>query len=172
MQDFKKVLIITYYWPPSGGIGVHRCLKFAKYLRDFGWEPVVYAPENAHYPYLDESTLNDIPENLNVLTHPIIEPFRVYKFLTGRKKDEPLTNPLHVRDKKMKLRDRFAIWLRGNFFIPDARSMWIRPSVRFLSNYLSAQNHRQRLEFDLPQGKSTGPLYGLILSSCPLIFHF
>ncbi len=50
----KRVLIISYYWPPSGGIGVLRNLKFVKYLRNFGWEPLVFAPENADYPYLDE----------------------------------------------------------------------------------------------------------------------
>lgn len=68
----KKVLIISYYWPPSGGIGVHRCLKFAKYLRNFGWEPVIYAPENAQYPYFDESNFQHIPENVTVLKTKIL----------------------------------------------------------------------------------------------------
>ena len=49
----KKVLIISYYWPPAGGIGVHRCLKFAKYLRDYGWEPVIFTAENPEYPDIE-----------------------------------------------------------------------------------------------------------------------
>lgn len=132
----KKVLIITYNWPPSGGIGVHRCLKFVKYLRDFGWEPVVYAPRNAHYPYLDEGNFRDIPEGITILRGRITEPFRIFKMLTGRKKDEPLTNPIHVRDRNFSWIERMSIWIRGNLFIPDARALWIRPSIRRMTNYL------------------------------------
>ena len=131
----KKVLIISYYWPPSGGIGVHRSLKFAKYLRDFGWEPVVYAPLNAQYPYFDESNFKDIPEGITVIRRRIFEPFDLFKKLSGRKKTDS-ANPVYVRDRKLKAIDKFAIWLRGNFFIPDARCFWIKPSVRFLKKYL------------------------------------
>ncbi|MCF8380987.1 MAG: hypothetical protein K9H49_15540 [Bacteroidales bacterium] len=132
----KKVLIISYYWPPSGGIGVHRCLKFAKYLRNFGWEPIIYTAKKAQYPYIDESNFVDIPDNLEVLRHRIFEPFKVFKILSGRKLSEPLSNPVHVREKKQSLIDKFSIWIRGNFFIPDARAFWIRPSVRYLSKYI------------------------------------
>ena len=83
----KKVLIITYYWPPSGAIGVHRCLKFAKYLRNYGWEPVIYTAENAQYPYLDDSNFKHIPEGITVLKRKISEPFNLFKFVSGRKKD-------------------------------------------------------------------------------------
>lgn len=131
----KKVLIISYYWPPSGGIGVHRCLKFAKYLRDYGWEPVVYAPRNAAYPYFDESNFKDIPEGITILKKPIVEPFNLFKKLSGRKKTDS-ANPVYVRDKKRGLIDKLAIWLRGNLFIPDARALWIKPSVRFLKKYI------------------------------------
>ncbi len=136
----KKVLIITYYWPPSGGIGVHRCLKFAKYLRNFGWEPVIYTAKDAQYPYYDESNTKDIPEGVEILKHKIVEPFNLFKLLSGRKLSEPMSNPFHVRDKKQRFIDKFSIWVRGNFFIPDARSLWINPSVRFLSKYLK-DNH-------------------------------
>ncbi len=131
----KKVLIITYYWPPSGGIGVHRCLKFAKYLRDFGWEPIVYAPENAQYPYFDETNYKHIPQGITVIKKKIFEPFNLFKKISGRKKTET-ANPVYVRDRKHSLADQFAIWIRGNFFIPDARCFWIRPSVKFLKKYL------------------------------------
>ena len=129
-------MVITYYWPPSGGISVHRSLKIVKYLRKFGWEPVVYTAKNADYPYHDEGNYKDIPENLEVIKRPILEPFRVFKILSGRKKNEPLNNIVHVRDRKRSIIEELSIWIRGNFFIPDARSLWIRPSVKFLLKYL------------------------------------
>ena len=133
----KNVLIITYYWPPSGAIGVHRCLKFAKYLKKNGWEPIIYTAKNAQYPYLDQSNFKHIPEGITVLKRKILEPFNLFKFFSGRTKETVLTNPVHVRDKKQKFIDKLSIWIRGNLFIPDARSLWINPSVRFLSKYLS-----------------------------------
>jgi glycosyltransferase involved in cell wall biosynthesis len=139
VTEKKKVLIITYYWPPSGGITVQRCLKFSKYLREFGWEPIVYAPENAQYIYFDESNFKDIPEGIEILKQPIIEPFNLFKKLSGRKKDDG-TNPVYARGKKVKFIDSLAIWIRGNFFIPDARCLWIKPSVKFLSKYLKENN--------------------------------
>ena len=133
----KKVLIITYYWPPSGGIAVHRCLKFAKYLPEFGWEPIVYAPENAQYPVLDPSNLEQVPQGLTIIKKPIIELFGLYKKLSGKSDaDAASGNPLQVRNEKYNLVDEFAVWFRGNFFIPDARALWVKPSVRFLTSYL------------------------------------
>ncbi|MCD6201279.1 MAG: hypothetical protein J7K46_05660 [Bacteroidales bacterium] len=132
----RRVLIITYYWPPAGGIGVQRCLKFAKYLRQYGWEPVIYTAKNALYSYYDKNGYKDVPDNLEVLKNRIIEPFGFYKWISGRKKSDPVPNPIHVRSKKTRFLDRLAVWIRGNLFIPDARSLWIKPSVRFLSKYL------------------------------------
>ncbi len=132
----KKVLIITYYWSPSGGIGVLRCLKFAKYLRQFGWEPVIYTASNPQYPYIDHSNDKDIPEGIEILKHPIFEPFSLFKKFTGKKKDEPISNPLVTKEKNRGVVEKLAIWIRANFFIPDARAFWIKPSVKFLSNYL------------------------------------
>ena len=131
----KRVLIISYYWPPSGGIGVHRCLKFAKYLQEFGWEPVIYAPLDAQYAYLDETNFQHVPNNITVLRHKIFEPFNIFKKLSGRKKTDS-ANPVYVRDRKLKKIDKLAIWIRGNMFIPDARYLWIKPSVKYLKKYL------------------------------------
>ncbi len=132
----KKILVITYYWPPAGGVSVLRTLKIVKYLAEFGWTPIVYAPSNALYPYLDHNNLNDIPENIQIIKRPIREPFRIFKFLTGRKKTESLDSILQVRRKKFKLIENLGIWIRGNFFIPDARFLWINPSVRYLTKLL------------------------------------
>ena len=81
----KKVLIITYYWIPSGGAGVQRWVKFAKYLRQYGWEPIIYTPENPEYPSIDHTFEKDIPADITVLKTPIWEPYNVYRNLTGKK---------------------------------------------------------------------------------------
>ncbi|MEM1325343.1 MAG: glycosyl transferase family 1 [Bacteroidota bacterium] len=132
----KKVLIITYYWPPCGGIGVLRCLKFAKYLRDFGWEPIIFTADNAHYPSIDHSNEKDIPRNLTVLRQRIWEPYHIYKFITGQDKEANVNNVFYVKDRDLGWQHKLSVWIRSNFFIPDARAWWIRPSVKFLTNYL------------------------------------
>ena len=84
----RRVLVISYYWPPSGGSGVQRWVKFAKYLPAEGWEPVVFAPENADYPALDPSLGAEVPECVEVLRGPIREPYKAYRKLTGAKSTE------------------------------------------------------------------------------------
>lgn len=135
-KPLRKVLIITYYWPPSGGAGVQRWLKFVKYLRTFGWEPVIYTPSNPEFPSIDESLTKDIPEGIEVIKTPIWEPYRYYKKLIGAGKNERINAGFLSEKKRPGMTERFSIWLRGNFFIPDARKFWIKPSVKFLTNYL------------------------------------
>ncbi len=130
-----RVLIITYYWPPSGGSAVLRWLKFARYLRDFGWEPVVYTPANPESQEIDASLLKDIPDDMEVIKSPIREPYSIYKLLTGKRKEDRLGVGL-MSDKKKGLFSRVSLWIRSNFFIPDPRRFWVRPSVRILSKYL------------------------------------
>lgn len=132
----KKVLILTYYWPPSGGGGVHRNLKYAKYFREFGWEPVIYTAQDADYPSMDESLFRDVPDNLTVVKQPIWEPYNVYRKFVGIKKGKKIYSGFISEDKKMGFTQRMAIWIRGNFFIPDARKFWIKPSIRHLKKYL------------------------------------
>lgn len=131
----KKVLIITYYWIPSGGAGVQRWVKFAKYLRQYGWEPIIYTPENPEYPSIDHSFEKDIPADITVLKTPIWEPYNVYRSLTG-KKNQAINAGFISENKKQGWKDKLSIWIRGNFLIPDPRRFWIKPSVRFLSDYL------------------------------------
>jgi glycosyltransferase involved in cell wall biosynthesis len=131
-----KVLIITYYWPPSGGAGVQRWLKFVKYLREYGWEPVVFTAEGGEVPVLDNSLQKDVPENIEVLRGPIWEPYTVYKRLIGQKKGDKIQTGFLTENEKPKTIEKLSIWIRGNLFIPDARKFWIKPSVKRLSKYL------------------------------------
>lgn len=133
----KRVLIISYYWPPSGGAGVQRWLKFTKYLRDFGWEPVIYTPENPEYPQADESLFKDVPTGIEVLKRPIWEPYDAYKRFIGQKKEARIQAGFLSEKKKNPVTENLSVWIRGNFFIPDARRFWIKPSIRFLLNYLA-----------------------------------
>jgi glycosyltransferase involved in cell wall biosynthesis len=139
----KDVLIITYYWPPSGGSGVQRWLKFVKYLPQFGYVPHVYTVENGEYPVIDYSLEKDIPKEAIIIKKPIIEPYGFYKKLLGHKKNKKLGHGFVGERNKSgfkKLMHSFALWVRGNFFIPDARVLWVKPSVEFLSDYVKSNN--------------------------------
>ncbi|MFK7934378.1 MAG: glycosyltransferase [Saprospiraceae bacterium] len=136
MESKKKVLLISYYWPPAGGIALLRALKTAKYLRDYGWEPIIFTAKDAHYPSLDPTSERDIPADLTVLKQKIWEPYHIYKFITGKKKDANVNNVFYVQEDAQKWTHRLSVWIRSNFFIPDARSLWVRPAVKFLTQYL------------------------------------
>lgn len=131
----KRVLIITYYWPPSGGPGVQRWLQFVKYFKEFGIEPVVYVPENPHYPILDSSFSSEVPVDIEVLKHKIIEPYRFARLLSKRKTKQ-ISSGI-ITSKKSSFIEKLLLFIRGNFFIPDARVGWVKPSVQFLRNYIS-----------------------------------
>ncbi len=115
---------------------MQRWLKITKYLRLYGWEPVIYTPLNPEFPVLDTSLEKDIPEQLTVIRRPIWEPYQWYRKLLGKKKNESVNQGFISREKKPSALEKFSIWIRGNFFIPDARKFWIKPSVKFLSQYL------------------------------------
>jgi len=131
----KKVLIITYYWPPAGGIAVQRTLKFVKYLQDFGWMPVVYTVSNGEYPEHDPALEQQVPPNVKVIRRPIWEPYAWYKAFTG-KSGKKINRANLTQKAGGSLSEKISFWIRGNFFIPDTRRFWIKPSVAFLSDYL------------------------------------
>lgn len=133
----KKFLIITYYWPPAGGAGVMRWAKMTKYIAHYGWEPVVYTPSNGETGVFDESLLGEIPATTTVVKTPIWEPYTLYKAFLGRKKKDKLYSGFINEKKKASLSQRISVFIRGNFFIPDARMFWIKPSVKFLKKYLA-----------------------------------
>ncbi len=159
----KRVLIITYYWPPTAGSGVQRWLKMSKYLPQYGWQPVIYTPSNPEAGMTDESLLKDICPEAEIIKRPIMEPYAIFNALTGSRgakksgqKDgsgkqsdsgnsggntgksrtaSGAVNPINAVGHKSPLM-RLSLWLRANVFVPDPRCLWIRPSVRFLKKYL------------------------------------
>ena len=167
----KRVLIITYYWPPSGGSGVQRWVKFAKYLPKEGWQPVIYTPENPELTTIDKTLAAEIPPEAEVVKTHIFEPYGIYRKLMGKGSSTDLkaltsagsdgneVNPVNGGKKSWK--QKLSLYIRGNFFIPDPRIMWVRPSVKFLKSYLK--------KHPVDANVSTGPpqsmhLIGLELS--------
>src|SRR5688572_30969297 len=133
----KKVLIITYYWPPSGGSGVQRWLKFVKYLPAAGVKPYVFTPSNPSFDLRDESLLVDVAPEATVIRFPIWEPYEIFFRLSGLFGKKKTANPaavVSIRNKSFF--QRVSTWIRGNLLIPDPRKFWVKPSVRFLENYL------------------------------------
>ena len=131
----KRVLVIAYYWPPSGGSGVQRWVKFCKYLPQEGWQPVVFAPENADYPSLDPSLEADLPKDLEVLRGRIWEPYAAYRKLLGGKNAS--TQVTEISSGKKTWKQRLSLWIRANLFVPDPRVGWVKPSVKTLKAYLT-----------------------------------
>lgn len=121
----KSVLVVAYYFPPSGGPGVQRVLKLVKYLPQFGWRPVVLTVSNGDFPARDESLLNEIPPDVPVYRTKIIEPYGLYRALTGKKKGEAVdVNVIPEKGQKRRFSERLASWIRATMFIPDARIGW------------------------------------------------
>ncbi|MBO0593093.1 glycosyltransferase family 4 protein [Cellulophaga sp. E16_2] len=134
----KKVLIITYYWPPAGGPGVQRWLKFVKYLRDFNIEPVLFIPKNPNYPITDAAFLKEIPEGIKIIKQSIFEPYQLASFLSS-KKTKRISSGI-IQTKNQSFLEKILLWIRGNLFIPDARKYWIKPSVKSITKVLQEEN--------------------------------
>ena len=129
----KKVLIITYYWPPSGGPGVQRVLNFAKYLPKYGWEPVILTVRKGEYP------AKEIPSHLKVYKTKTFEPFSIFKLVSGKKKDDAIGTYI-LSEKSPNLVTRLSKWIRLNLFIPDARVGWKRYAVREGKKIIRSEN--------------------------------
>ncbi len=150
----KKVLIVTYYWPPAGGPGVQRWLKFVKYLPENGIDPVVYTPKNPHYPLKDASLEAEIPSGIKVLKKGIFEPY-AFAGLLSKKDTETISSGIIPKEQKQGFLQKLMLFIRGNFFIPDARKFWIKPSVKYLSEYLK--------EHEIDTIITTGPPHSMHL---------
>lgn len=149
----QKVLVITYYWPPAGGPGVQRWLKFVKYLRDFDIEPIVYIPENPNYPIQDASLVSEIPDGIKIYSHPVKEPYGLAGLLSTRK-TKRISSGL-INEQNQSILEKAMLWVRGNFFIPDARKNWVKPSVAYLSEII----HKEAIKTII----TTGPPHSVHL---------
>lgn len=148
----KKLLLITYYWPPSGGAGVQRWLKTVKYLHEMGWEITVFTPENPEIPASDTSLLREVPDTVHLLKLPIWEPYQLYQMLSKGKKN----HGNYLQSKKSSgWASKLFSWARANLLIPDPRKFWIRPAYQFLKEHL--KNHP--VDFII----STGPPHSMHL---------
>ena len=142
----KRVLVVTYYWPPSGGSGVQRWVKFAKYLPQEGWQPVIYTPENPEYTAIDHTLEAEIPHTVEIIRRPITEPYNLYRRLMGKGASTDMKTltagasggaVTEISSGKKSFKQRLSLWIRGNLFVPDPRVGWVKPSVRFLKKYLA-----------------------------------
>ena len=135
----KKTLIITYYWPPAGGPGVQRWLKFVKYLPEFNIEPVVFIPKNPNYPFIDKSLVSEVSEGITIINHPINEPYKWAGFFSN-KSSKTISKGIISDEKEQSFIEKIMLYIRGNFFIPDARVGWVKPSVAFLFDYIQKED--------------------------------
>ena len=131
------MLIISYYWPPSGGPGVQRWLKFVKYLPEFNIEPILFIPKNANYPLLDKSLSDDVNKDLKVIQFPITE---ISGFLPKFKFLNSVRSGNISKPHNQSLLQKLIFFIRGNLFIPDMKIFWKSSSVNFLSDYLPKNN--------------------------------
>lgn len=116
----SKVLIITYYWPPAGGAGVQRWLKFCKHLPEYGVDPIILTvePEFATYPQMDNSLDENVDGSTEVIRTKSFEPLKLYAKIAGKKRVP------YGGFSNAKSNSKFSKFIRGNFFIPDARRGW------------------------------------------------
>jgi len=133
--ESKKILIITYYWPPAGGPGVQRWLKFVKYLPEFDIQPIVYIPENPTYPIVDANLEKDVSDKAIILKNRIFEPYQLASFFS-KNKTKKISSGIIPNQKKQSFLDKTLLWIRGNLFIPDARVYWVKPSVSCVEKYI------------------------------------
>jgi glycosyltransferase involved in cell wall biosynthesis len=148
----NKVLIISYYWPPAGGSGVQRWLKFTKYLPKYNWQPIIYTPENPYFEVKDQALLNDIPAEAKIWKTPIWEPYALKDKLFGKGSESQSAG---VITNKKSLKNKLLNWVRGNVFIPDPKIYWVRPSVKVLLKKI--------LEEDIHHIITTGPPHSMHL---------
>lgn len=135
----KKVLIITYYWPPAGGPGVQRWLNFVKHLPQQHIQPIVYIPSNPSYPIVDPKIKDELPNGIEIISQPIVEPYRWAKKI-NKKAATTISKGIIPEREKQHWKQQLLLWIRGNFFIPDARKFWVKPSVKFLASYIEKNN--------------------------------
>lgn len=139
MKEKKKVLIITYYWPPASGPGVQRFLKISKYISNFGWQPIILTVKNGSSGSSDSSLDEDIDKNLKVFKTKSFEPFEFYNRLTGKRGKQLGTGLIGLESKKGIMK-RILLYIRANYFIPDARKGWIKFAYKKALEIIEQEN--------------------------------
>ena len=158
----KKVLFITYYWPPSGKASLQWPLKISKHLPSLGWMPSVLTVDEDTFTQKDETFLTEIPRNVNVIKARSYEPFDIYKRFIGKRKDDQLVASETISNENRGFAHRLSIWIRMNIFIPDARVGWYFPAVKNGAKYLSNEKVEAIISIGPPH---TTHLVGKKLSS-------
>ena len=155
-------MILCYYWPPSGGSGVQRWMYFAKYLKQLGWEPIVITVDEkqASYPQLDQSLLKEV-EGIRVIKTATREPLRLYSRLTSGSSSRGIPQG-EVNTKSFF--GQLAAYIRGNYFIPDARKGWVPFAVKAAKKLLK----QEKIEHLI----TTGPPHSTHLAGLKLIDFF
>ncbi|HKK87289.1 MAG TPA: glycosyltransferase [Saprospiraceae bacterium] len=138
-KETKHIVLISYYWPPSGGVGVRRWLYLSKHLADMGYQITVFHPKNADYTQKDEALIEDIHPGIQTIAIPIFEIRKLLDFLpiSNKKSKESILSNTSEHQSRL---TRLLLYVRSNFYIPDARVGWLRPLNRALKNYLK-ENH-------------------------------
>jgi len=126
----NRALIITYYWPPAGGPGVQRVLKFTKYLPDFGWQPIVLTVQDGEYPATDGSLVDEIIPLCRVYRTKSFQPYRWYRRFTGIAREETIPTSVLADTRGLNWKKRLSHWVRANLFIPDAHIGWLPYAVK------------------------------------------
>ena len=137
----KKLLFVTYFWPPSGKATLHWPLKIIKHLPEFNWEPSVLTAKEDSFSFKDESLLREVSSALKVIKAKSVEPFGIYKKFMGKRKDEPLIASETVSSENRSLTHKLSLWIRFNIFIPDARVGWFFPAVTKGKEIFSGDNY-------------------------------
>jgi len=127
----KNILVIAYYFPPSGGPGGQRVLKTVKYLPEFGWQPFVLTVSNGQFPAIDETLLEEIPKSVVVERTRIFEPYDIYRKIIGMKPGTAIdVNVIKKEGQPLSFKQKLAEFVRATFFIPDARVGWLFSAVK------------------------------------------
>ena len=137
-----------------------RWLKMAKYLPEYGWQPVIYTPENPDPSVIDESLLAEVSPEAEMVRRPIWEPYDLFRKLTGKSTDSRFKSGYISEASRGNFKERLAVFLRGNLLIPDPRVFWVNPSVKFLRKYLA--------EHPVDLMISTGPPHSMHLIALKL----
>lgn len=153
-MNSRKILFITYYWPPSGGVGVQRWMNFSLQLKQKGWEPIILTPENPQFEVKDSSLIEKV-KDIPVYKLPIWEPFNLFHQLTGGKNRKNIQQGLVLEKSSKTLIDRMVVWIRGNVFLPDPRVFWVRKAAQFALQLIKKE--------EIPFLITTGPPHSMHL---------